>query len=107
MTSTLVERKFVRQQEKYSLVEKKELGELDKNVSPRLFRPHAYFILLYFPPTHLIWYLKQFNDFTLKFSISGCFSSEKQFLNLYTMIVFSFPLGACVDDVVNNLANYK
>ena len=54
MTSTLVERKFVRQQEKYSLVEKKELGELDKNVSPRLFGPHAYFILLYFPPTHLL-----------------------------------------------------
>ena len=34
---------FVRQQEKYSLAEKKELGELDKNLTPppppRLFQP--------------------------------------------------------------------
>ena len=35
MASIQVERKFVRQQEKYSLAEKKERGELDQNVAPR------------------------------------------------------------------------
>ena len=35
LTSTQIERKFVRQQQKYSLAEKKELGELDKNVTLR------------------------------------------------------------------------
>ena len=34
MASTQGEKKFVRQQEKYSLTEKKELGELDKNARP-------------------------------------------------------------------------
>ena len=42
MAITQGERKFVPQQEKDSLAQKKELGELDKNVTslpPRLFRP--------------------------------------------------------------------
>ena len=38
MASTKAGKKFVRQQEKYFLVKKKELGELDKNVIPGLFR---------------------------------------------------------------------
>ena len=33
MASTQVGRKYVQQQQKYSLAEKKELGELDENVS--------------------------------------------------------------------------
>ena len=36
MTSTQVERKFLWQQEKYSLAKEKELGELDQNVTPLL-----------------------------------------------------------------------
>ena len=36
MASTQVERKFFWQQQKYSLVEKKELEELDKNVTSLL-----------------------------------------------------------------------
>ena len=39
MASPQVEGKFVRQQEKYSSIEKKELGELDKNVLLLLFIP--------------------------------------------------------------------
>ena len=39
MASTQSEKKFVRQQEKYSLTEEKELGELDKNArSPSPFQ---------------------------------------------------------------------
>ena len=34
IASTQGERKFVRQCEKYSLVEKKKLGELDKSITP-------------------------------------------------------------------------
>ena len=37
MASTQGERKFVRQQEKFSLVEKRELGELDKNVTAPIY----------------------------------------------------------------------
>ena len=36
MTSTQVERKFLWQQEEYSLAKEKELGELDQNVTPLL-----------------------------------------------------------------------
>ena len=39
MANTQGERKFVRQQEKYSLAEKKELGVLNKNVTPHLLQP--------------------------------------------------------------------
>ena len=39
MASTQGEKKFVRQQDKYSLIEKKELRELDKNArSPSPFQ---------------------------------------------------------------------
>ena len=34
MARTQGKRKLIRQQEKFSLAEKKELGELDKNVTP-------------------------------------------------------------------------
>ena len=47
----------------------------------------------------LIWYLKQIKDFNLKLSISGSFFSGKEYLNVFTIILFSFALGGCVDDV--------
>ena len=50
----------------------------------------------------LIWCLNQVKDFILKFSISRSCFSDKEFLNLYTMILFSFPLGVYVDEVVHN-----
>ena len=49
-----------------------------------------------------IWCLKQFKDFNHTFSISRSFFSEKQFSNFYTKILFSFSLGGCVEEVVNN-----
>ena len=49
----------------------------------------------------LNWCLKQTKDFIFKFSTSGSFFSEKEFLNLYTMILVSFPSGGCVDEAVN------
>ena len=55
----------------------------------------------------LILCLKHFKDFILAFSISESFFSEKEFLNLYTMIIFPFPLGGCVDEVVLNRSNYQ
>ena len=54
-----------------------------------------------------IWCLKQFKDFNHTFSISQSFFSEKQFSNLYTKILFSFSLGGCVEEVVNNQLNYQ
>ena len=48
----------------------------------------------------LIWCLKQCKDFILKCSISRSFFSENEVLNLYTMILFYFSLGRCVDEVV-------
>ena len=54
----------------------------------------------------LIWYVKQVKNFMLKFSIRGSFSSQKEFLNLYTMILF-FPPGGCVDEDVDNRTNYQ
>ena len=36
MSGTQIQRKIIQQQQKYSLDEKEELGELDKNVSPHL-----------------------------------------------------------------------
>ena len=45
MTTTQVETKFVREQEKYSLTEKKKLGELDKNLTPHpCFSDHPHLI---------------------------------------------------------------
>ena len=55
----------------------------------------------------LIWCLKQLKGFYLKSSISGSFFSEKELLKLYTMILFSFPLVGCFDEVVNNRTNYQ
>ena len=46
----------------------------------------------------LIWCLKHVKGFVLMFSISLTFFSENEFLNLYTMIIFSFPLGGSVDE---------
>ena len=55
----------------------------------------------------LIWCLKHVKDFILTFSVSGSFFSEKEFLNLYAMTLFSFPLGGCVDEVVDDRTNYQ
>ena len=44
MASTQGEKKFVRQREKYSLTNKKEFGELDKNL-PTLFIPTPRYFL--------------------------------------------------------------
>ena len=55
----------------------------------------------------LISCLKQVKDFILTFSISGSFFPEKEVLNLYTMILFSFPLGRCVDEIVDSRTNYQ
>ena len=41
------------------------------------------------------------------FSVSESFFSEKQLLNLYTMILFSFPLGRWAVEVVDNRTNYE
>ena len=54
----------------------------------------------------LIWCLKQLKDFILKFLISGNFFSQKTFFNYYTVILVSFPLGGCGDEVVDNWTNY-
>ena len=55
MASTQGERKFFRQKEKYSLAEKKELCELDKNVTiPNYSDLLAEFILGYFPILRLL-----------------------------------------------------
>ena len=40
------------------------------------------------------------------FSASGSFFSKNEFLSLHT-INFSFPLGRCVDEAVDNWANYQ
>lgn len=55
----------------------------------------------------LVWCLKQVKDFTFKFSKSGNFFSEKQFLNLYTIILASFLSGGCIDEVSDNGAIYQ
>ena len=55
----------------------------------------------------LNWRLKKVKDFILKSTISGSFLSEKEFSNLYTMIIIYFPSGGCVDEVVDNRTNYQ
>ena len=55
----------------------------------------------------LNWCLKQVKDFFLEFSISGNFFLEKEFFNLYTMVLISFRSGGCVDKVVDNRTNYQ
>ena len=51
--------------------------------------------------------LKQVKDFTLKFPITASFFLQKEFLNLYNVILVSFPSGGCVDVVVDNQRNYQ
>ena len=51
--------------------------------------------------------LKQFRDVILKFSVSGTFFSEKEILNLYTMILVSFGLGWYADEVTLNRTDYQ
>ena len=55
----------------------------------------------------LIWCLKHVKNFILTFSISGSFFSEGKYLNLYTMILFSFPSGEYVDEVGDNGTHYQ
>ena len=55
----------------------------------------------------LIWCLKHVKDFIFTISITGTFFSEIESLNLYTMILFTFPLGGCVDEAVDNWTNYQ
>ena len=54
----------------------------------------------------LIWCLKHVKHFVLTLSTRGSFVSEKGFLKLYTMTLFSFPLGGSVD-VVENRTKYQ
>ena len=46
-------------------------------------------------------------DVILKVSISGSLFSEKEFVNLYTMVLVSFPSGGCLDEAVENRASYQ
>ena len=50
----------------------------------------------------MIWCLKQVKDFMIKFSISRSFLLEKNFLDMYIILIVSFPSGGCVDKVGNN-----
>ena len=53
---------------------------------------------------------KQVKELILEFSISGFFNffSEKtKLLDYYTIILVSFPLGRCVDEVVDSRENYQ
>ena len=54
-----------------------------------------------------MWCLKQFRDVILRFSLSGSFFSEKEILNLNTIILVSFCLGWCVDEVTLNRTDYQ
>ena len=54
----------------------------------------------------LISCLKQVKNFIPKFSISGILFSEKK-MNLYTIILVSFPSSECVDEVIDIRANYQ
>ena len=54
-----------------------------------------------------MWCLKQFRYVILKFSISGSFFSEKFFLKFCTMILVSFRLGRCGDEVTVNGTDYQ
>ena len=55
----------------------------------------------------LIWSLKQVVDFILNFSINGSFFSEKEFFNLNTMILVSFPSCGCIAEVFDNWENFE
>ena len=55
----------------------------------------------------LILCLKLFKDFILTFSPGESFFSEKEFLNLYTMILNSSLLDGCVNEVVDNQTSFQ
>ena len=48
---------------------------------------------------------KQVKYFIRKFLISGNFFSGKEFSDLYTVVLASFPPGECVDDLLNSFLN--
>ena len=54
----------------------------------------------------LCWFdAKDVKDLILEFLVSESFFSKKQkkhFLDYYTIILVSLPLGGCVDEVVNS-----
>ena len=54
-----------------------------------------------------LWCLKQVKDLILEFLINESFFSEKQLSDNYNIILVSFPLGGCVNEVVDNQANYQ
>ena len=53
------------------------------------------------------WSLKQVKDLILEFLISGNLFSEKNRLDYYTILLLSFPLDECVDEVVYSEANCR
>ena len=46
-------------------------------------------------------------SFIFKFLISGSFFTEKEFLNLYRIMLISFPSGEFVDELVDNQKDYQ
>ena len=50
----------------------------------------------------LVWCLNQVKDCIFEFSRRRRFFSEKEFSNLYTIILASFRLDGCVDDDGDN-----
>ena len=52
----------------------------------------------------LRWGLNQFRDFILKISIGGSFFFFSVFWDMYTMILVSFSLSGCVDEL--NIMKY-
>ena len=55
----------------------------------------------------LIWCLKKVKDLILKFLINKSFLSEKEFLNLHTILLVSFPSGGCVAKFVHNRESHQ
>ena len=51
--------------------------------------------------------MKLVKDLIFQFSINESLFSEKQFLNLYTIIIASFLSGGCIDEVSDNGAIYQ
>ena len=89
MTSTQVERKFDCQQEKYSLAEEKELGELNKNVTRSccLFQ-HP--ILIHFAVFSNLHFQSHFPDALRKISyiLGFIFSNYRSFVNPSLHLIF-------------------
>ena len=53
----------------------------------------------------LVWCWQQVKDLILEFLISG--KKTTFWLLYYSIILVSFPLGGCVDEVVDSQANYQ